>query len=137
MPKLFLEIPEDYDFSLIGISCHAKNYKLCWELNDKLELDLHRGPDHTVELNPEIEDRHAIYDFLDEENQVEYYLIENLGSESYLAPELKEADFFLMIKGAYSQLNADINKSLMNVRNVLAAFTIQPEKLKSRQNFLF
>lgn len=136
MPKLYLEIPEDYDFSLIGISCHAKNYKLCWEINSKLELDLNRGEDHTV-LKQDMEDRHAIYDYFDEENQVEYYLIENLGTESYLAPELKEADFFLMIKGAYSQLNTDIKKSLMTSRNVLASFSINPEKLKSRHNFLF
>ena len=102
-----------------------------------LEMDLTRGEDHTVILEENVEDAHALYDYFDEENQVEYYLIENLGTELYLAPELKEADFFLMIKGAYSQLNADIKKSLMNAKHVLATFSITPEKLKSRQNFLF
>lgn len=78
-----------------------------------------------------------MFEYVDEENHVEYYVLENLGSESYLAPEMKEADFFLMVKGAYTQLDNDIRIDLMKIGNVLASFKVEPEKLKSKQNFLF
>ena len=31
--KLTLDIEYDYEFILIGISCHSRDYKLCWAIN--------------------------------------------------------------------------------------------------------
>ena len=40
MKKHLLEIEYDYDFVLIGISSHEKDYRVCWALNNKLGLEL-------------------------------------------------------------------------------------------------
>ena len=29
----------DYDFTLIGISCHAKDYRICWSINQRFGYD--------------------------------------------------------------------------------------------------
>ena len=49
MSKLSLNFEEDYSFLLIGISCHAKDYRLCWELNKLLNFDFARADD--LEIN--------------------------------------------------------------------------------------
>jgi len=39
---------EAYDFLLIGIVCHQKDYKLCHELNRRLSLELARQEDYEL-----------------------------------------------------------------------------------------
>ena len=38
--KYYLEDAYEYDFLLIGISCHEKDYRLSWALNQNLSLQL-------------------------------------------------------------------------------------------------
>ena len=38
--KYTLEEEYEYDFRLIGISCHEKDYRICWGLNNRLHLSL-------------------------------------------------------------------------------------------------
>jgi len=38
--KHTLKIEYDFDFVLIGISSHEKDYRICWALNNVLGLDL-------------------------------------------------------------------------------------------------
>lgn len=42
MSKFQLQIDYDFDFRLIGISCHARDYRLCWALNNHLEIQLEK-----------------------------------------------------------------------------------------------
>ena len=49
MSKFVLEIEEDYEFNLIGLSCHSKDYRICRELNRKLKIDLIRTKDYSVD----------------------------------------------------------------------------------------
>ena len=43
MPKLVLELTEDFDFDLIGICSHIKDYRLVWELKKCDYLFLIKG----------------------------------------------------------------------------------------------
>ena len=99
MSKFTLNIEEDYDFSLIGISCHAKDYRLCYELNKTLEIDLVRGEDLDID-SKNSKANYALFEFVDEENFMDYYLISNRSSKGFLIPEQKSTDFFLLLKGA-------------------------------------
>ena len=137
MSKVLLTIDDDYDFGLIGISCHAKDYRICWEINKVLNTNLVRSDDYEINKKGEIS-IHSFYEYYDEANQVELYLIANKGGKGSLIPEQKTTDFFLLLKGNISdnQMNHLINK-INNLRLVIAAFLINPENLKSKQNLLF
>ena len=91
MSKILLSIEEDYDFILIGISCHTKDYRLCRELNNTLFVDLIRTEDIEINRKNEIAS-YSFYEFIDEDNHLEYYLISNLGSSGYLIPEQKKVE---------------------------------------------
>lgn len=137
MSKVILSLEDDYDFSLIGISCHTKDYRLCGELNNILHIDLIRTKDLEIDKKEAIK-RYSFYEFIDEDNYLEYYLIANLGNNGYLIPEQKKIDFFFMIKGNTSNNETqDIICKINSLSLVLTSFNIDPCQLKSKQNLLF
>jgi len=136
MPKIVLNLEEDYDFALVGVSCHTKDYRLCWELNKVLNFDLIRSED--LEINKTAIDKYSFYEFIDEDNYLEYYLISNRGNTGYLISEYKKVDFFFMIKGNISDfLIDDLLSKINSLSLVLTSFKIDPNQLKSKQNLLF
>ncbi|MCB0381697.1 MAG: IPExxxVDY family protein, partial [Flavobacteriales bacterium] len=62
MSKIILSLEEDYDFALLGISCHTKDYRLCWELNKVLNFDLVRSTD--LEINKTTINKSSFYEFI-------------------------------------------------------------------------
>ncbi len=137
MSKVLLSLEDDFDFILIGISCHTKDYRLCWKLNKVLNSDLVRTKDLEISRKGEVTS-FSFYEFIDEDNYLEYYLISNLGNNGYLISEQKKVDFFLMLKGNTSanQIQDFICK-INSLSLVLTSFKIDPTQLKSKQNLLF
>ncbi|MGB0881744.1 MAG: IPExxxVDY family protein [Vicingaceae bacterium] len=137
MSKILLTLDEDYDFTLIGISCHSKDYRLCWEINKALGIDLTRTQDLEIRKKGEV-NSHSFYEFIDDDNYLEYYLISNRGSNGFLIPEQKSVDFFIMAKGNISDNHTRDTISKINALSlVLTSFSINPDTLKSKQNLLF
>lgn len=133
MSKFVLEIEEDYDFGLIGISCHSRDYRICRALNKTLVADFARVEDYVIDKQC-----FSFYQYFDEENHIDYYFIANRSAEGFLIPEQKTVDYFLMLKGNYSdeQLKEFIWK-INDISLVLTSFKIDPHLLKSKQNLLF
>ena len=137
MSKVLLSLEEDYDFNLIGISCHTKDYRLCWEINKSLKIDLIRVEDLEISKKGEA-NSFSFYEFIDEENYIEYFLINNISNNGYLIAEQKKVDFFLMLKGNTSTNQVkDFIAKINSLSLVLTSFSIDPNQLKSKQNLLF
>ncbi len=137
MSKVLLGLEDDYDFALIGISSHTRDYRLCWEINKLLKIDLVKGNDLEISKKNEITSC-SFYEFIDEDNYLEYYLIANLGDNGYLVKEQNTVDFFLMMKGNISDnLIANIILKINTLSLVLTSFNFDPNQLKSKQNLLF
>ncbi len=137
MTRFTLDVEYDFDFGLLAISCHVKNYKFCWEVNQHLQFNLLRQKDYTLkEKNVEVS--FPIYEYEDEENGLTYQLIENYGGDSYLLKDYKKTDFLLLIKGNYNQntINAIKNK-LSELKNVLMVIELNPNEIKSKENLIF
>ena len=137
MAKLTLELEEDYDFELVGICSHAKDYRLSWEVNKALELDLEKDENYEINIKGDNQS-YSFFSFIDEENHVEYYLINNRCSNGILIPEEKKADYFLLIRGV---LRGGQKEELINrvgeIKNVLTTYEIEVDQLKSKSNLLF
>jgi hypothetical protein len=137
MSKMVLTLDEDYDFSLIGISCHTKDYRLCWELNKILHTDLIRTEDFEISKKNE-RITFSFYEFIDEANYLEYFLVSNRGKNGFLIPEQKKVDFFLMVRGNISESHTkDTIAKINSLSLVLTSFNIDPNQLKSKKNLLF
>lgn len=139
MTKFKLEVEYDYDFDLIGISCHAPDYRLCWAINQKLGIQLGKKDEDMSVANRKLktEAHYSLYEYYSEEDHVEYFLLTNKNGGSFVVPEQKSADYFLILRNNYAASVAELLDALKSIDMVLTAFAIEPETLKSRENLLF
>jgi len=137
MAKLTLEVEEDYDFELVGICSHAKDYRLSWEINNVLEFDLEKGENYEINIKGDNQS-YSFFSFIDDENHLEYYLINNRCSKGVLIPEEKKSDYFLLIRGIRrgGEKEELINK-IGEIKNVLTTYEVEVDQLKSKSNLLF
>lgn len=137
MTKLILEIEEDYDFHLIGIVAHVKDYRLSWELNRNLNLDLFKDQDLEIKMK-ENSKSFSFHLYIDEDNSVEYYLLGNKSESGYLIPEESKCDYLFILKGNIeSEAVKEILKQLHSFKLILACYSLEVEKLKSKKNLIF
>ncbi len=134
---LKFDTDEEFDFLLIGIVCQHKDYRLCHELNRKLEINLVREKDYEVNIAKRMNP--ALFSFFKFENDEQdlFYVFENKGKHALLIPEQKQIDFFLMIKESFQRHNITEHvNAIKQISVVLGAYAIDPRTLKSREYFL-
>ena len=164
MAKHTLEIEYDYDFVLIGISSHEKDYRLCWTLNNKLNIDLVKK--ESLEIKGKKQTTPSYFSFFMFDNPdafMEYSVIANFSESKSLAltettlfategksktssqsenefliPEHKQMNYLFVIRGELE--NEEVNEIIQEIKNidiVLTAIRIDPKSLKSKQNLIF
>jgi hypothetical protein len=137
MAKLVLSFQEnEFDFGLLAISAHIKDYRICWEINNFLGLDLQRSDDLELKTSSGIAS-FSFFSYYNEETNIFIYLLGNRSAGGMLIPEKKQADFFLIIKEATNTYYNEILKELKKLPNVLAVYSLNPSELKSKNNLLF
>ncbi|MBL1232691.1 MAG: IPExxxVDY family protein [Vicingaceae bacterium] len=137
MSKLTFSLENEYDFELIGISCHSKDYRICWSLNDALKTNFKRIEDYEIQKKNEIIN-FPFFEYIDEDNNIEYFVIANKSSEGYLVSEIQSIDYFLVLKGSVSEkLVENLVKKVKEIDVVIIAHRIDVKQLKSKQNLLF
>jgi hypothetical protein len=133
MSKVRLQFEHDYDFCLIGIVCHEKDYRLCWMLNTLFNLKLTKVDDHATEHST-----HSMFSYTNEDFFRDYHLIANRGQDGLLIEEHKQMDYFFIVKGT---VEADERKTLAeqikNADMVSGAYPIDAQTLKSKHNLVF
>ncbi len=140
MAKLTLDWLDDdlIDFLLIGIASHSKDYKLCYDINKHMNFDFCRtSTDYTLTLKGK-NATFPMFEFIDEENVLEFYLLANKSKSNYLLKELKNIDYLFMIKGNIDFI--DIHTYVTQIKelsSVLTAFPVEVEQLKSKEYLIF
>lgn len=80
----------------------------------------------------------SLFLFEDDINFSQYYFISNKSSGTYLVPELRQVDYFLLMKGGNIMFEKDtVIDGLKRIHAVEAFFEVNPAELKSRQNLIF
>jgi hypothetical protein len=80
----------------------------------------------------------SLYRYSWETTETDFYFIGNKGSDGYLVPEMREADYFIMIRNYIDDTDLENMISALNkIPEIVAAVKIDPKKIKSRENLLF
>ena len=162
MGKHTLKIEYDYDFLLIGISSHDKDYRLCWALNKMFEIDLTKT--ESLEIKSKKQSTPSFFSLFKYENEdefKEYFVIANLSENKLfsskdntlfgkgvketqstengiLIPEHKQMNYFFVLRGEVEDAEADeIIKKIKELDQVLTAVRIDVSELKSKTNLVF
>ena len=140
MNKFILKYELDLDFVLLAISSPLKDYRLCHFINKNAGLGLRKAADHEVWLaNADTPSYFSKYEQLSEESETEFYLLTNRAYDGgWLVPEMRQTDFFLLIKNFIDDDDLQaLDEGINAIADVLVAGEISPGKLKSKENLIF
>lgn len=139
MAKHTLKLEDDYDFDLIGLCSHHSDYRLCWALNEYLELELKKSnePFMVSGKKGELISSHSFYEWIDEENMANYFLIKNKNNNQFLIPEKAQIDYFLVIQESGIIEIDDFLTRMKEISSILTAFIFDPHDLKSSNKLIF
>lgn len=139
MAKKKLQIGHDFDFFLFGISCPERPYRVCWALNQQLKTDLSKDKDvELMEKGSRVPTIFSVFTFRDEEMFTDYRVILNKAGSKLLVGEYRQADYLLMVQGGIpSSEKSNILRKVKEVPFIQTAFEIDPQKIKSKEHFIF
>ena len=139
MNRKTLKFEIDLDFVLIAITTSLKDYRICHHINKHLNFGFTRSADLEVDIMPGAGTVFfSLFKYHWEASETDFYFIGNKGSDGYLVPEMRKADYFLMIRNYID--DEDLEKmltALNRIPEIVAAVKIDPKKIKSRENLLF
>jgi hypothetical protein len=137
--RKFLKFEIDFDFVLIAVTTSLKDYRVCYLIKKFLNFNFIKSNDLAVDIYQGSEPvLFSLYHYHWETTETDFYFICNKGSEGYLVPEIKSADYFLMIRNYIDDDDLDNLISTLNkIPEIVAAVKIDPKKIKSRENLLF
>ena len=162
MGKHTLTIEYDYDFKLIGISSHEKDYRICWALNNILGLELVKN--EPLEIKSKKQNTPSFFSLFSFENTdefMEYFVISNFSENKLFAskantlfgksetesqsteigiliPEQKQMNYFFVIRGEITK--KDLKEMIRKIKAldfILTSVLIDVAELKSKKNLIF
>jgi len=140
MKKSKLVIDYEYDFELLGLSSTARGYKLAWEINQALHVQLVKQPDLVVGFKNNEEKYFSFYAYETQINRLK--LFKNKPSEGepgkyFLIPEFPHFDFIILAAMKDQYTHPQLLELIKSISSVQFVTFIPLEGLKSKSNFIF
>ena|SRR3990170_7016056 len=140
MKKSKLVIEYDFDFELLGILSSARGYKLAWEINQALHIQLVKQPDLVVGFRNNEEKTFSFYAHETQLNRLK--LFKNRPSEQengkyFLIPEFPHYDFIILAAMEEQHSHQHLIHRVRSITAIQLVASIPLEGLKSKSNFIF
>ena len=112
------------------VSCAFADYRLAWELNQCLDLNLTKS-NEVYELRPTkaketVPFRHFTY--FDEEYLTRYYLIKNKQEQGVFHPERPMIDYFFVLRENFTFEKEELILKLRKINGIVAVFDFPAEE---------
>lgn len=145
------------DYGLVAIHSPLEDYRLAYFMNRELALLLEKSPVDIAFSTNEGESGFSRFVYEDP-NETFWNLVQNKNSmvstqstgslfaasgidvatSAFLLPELKKVDYILKIENTPDVFALDIVvESLLSIKHITTAYTIDHHKLKSKNNLIF
>ena len=103
-----LDLAIDEDFCLLGLVSDETDYKLCWLINQSLEMNFEKQEDLQL-FHPKLEEEQmfSLFSYHDDDAMITFRIIQNRAENGFYLDELKHIDYLIHIQG-------EINASRIN-----------------------
>ncbi len=158
--KLHWDEFDEIDYQLIAIHSPLEDYRLAYYINQQLPINLKKSNCNIHISNKEGETQFTRFIFEDEKKDISWNLIQNqndvfvaspasneglfadvsskFSTKIYLIPEFKKVDYFLKIENAEDTIDATkIANCIKKIDRVTTVYTVEVEKIKSKNNLIF
>lgn len=95
-----LELAIDEDICLLGVVSDEPDYKLCWRINQRLNMNFEKQ--EALELfhrKLDVDQEFSLFFYHDEDSLVTYRLVKNRAEKGYFLDEFKHIDYLIHIQG--------------------------------------
>jgi len=142
MKRKKLEADIDFDFTVIGLICPLKEYKLAWYLNTALDIQLIKESDIEIEFLKK--QNLLISNYFHQTEHSYFRILKNKSinefeeKPAYLIPELNKFDFIILAQGfedSYSLV--ELKDVIGNIPKIQYVQTFPIDSLKSKENLIF
>jgi hypothetical protein len=140
MKKSKLIVEYEIDFDAYGVASSAKGYKLAWEINKRLGINLIKQEDLIVGLRKNIEKSFTYFSFETSLNRLKLLKnrpVEELSGKYFLVPEFPHFDFIILARLNELNINDPLDDVLRQIPAVELVSRIDLDNLKSKSNFVF
>lgn len=140
MKKSKLVIEYDFDFELLGILSSARGYKLAWEINQALGVQLIKQPDLVVGFRNNEEKTFSFYAHETQLNRLKLFKNKPSDQESgkyFLIPEFPHYDFIILAAMEEQYAHQQLIHQIRSIAVIQLVASIPLEGLKSKSNFIF
>ena len=112
---------------------------MAWGINECLTIRLSRCEEDYIVTNKKGEavSSHSMYEFADEENRLDYFLVKNKMHGNYLIPEKPSIDYFLFLCDNCAIDISELTKQLKVVKSILGVYPFEPEEIDSAEYLVF
>jgi len=130
--KLKFEVRQETEVSVIGIVSLLKDYRLVWNINQSLKINLSKKNDLAFSPGGKQDLFFSFYHGQDLDNKLEYYLLSNGQKGSNLIAEKKEFNYFMLLQGPLMDtFAAEAISKLRQIPNLISAYIIHSSSIKS------
>lgn len=136
MAKLKLDLDPVPDITVIGISSHVNDYRLCWSINRSVGLELTRRRTDITDESNGILASYSAYDHVDDHTQARFTLVNNHSGDGILLKEQRQADFFLVVDNELAEDRPDLLDRVRSAEFVLTAFSLSYDQLRAGHKLL-
>ncbi len=132
MKKLSSNIDYVAEYSFIGISCHLKDYRLSFFINQECGLKLRKIDDFTQEDEQKQLLSYPLFYYRCPDTNNNFCLISNHHEEKKLILAFKQFDYFLLVQNDLTPTKKkELISTLKKIPNLLAAYEIELSKIKN------
>ncbi|MFL5729152.1 MAG: IPExxxVDY family protein [Cytophagaceae bacterium] len=141
MKAIRLVVDYDYDFELLAFISPEKDYKVAWNINKLLNINLRRDEDLCLEFGKT--NKLIFSNFTYDTEYAGLRLLRNRSFDSqdskpFLLPELKEYDYIIKTEGEKGIFNVNqISEKLKSLPLIQYIRKIEIHTLKSKENLIF
>jgi len=155
--KLNIQDFNEVDYTLIAIHTTLEDYHLAFLINSRLKISLKRDKEEVISYTDFGEAAFSKFSFEDEKHGLLWNLIQNQKwiestrqergafvfeepqkHKVFFMPEFKNVDYFLKIEETETDREAvEISTKIQEIDKVTAAFIIDTERIKSKNNLIF
>ncbi len=134
---LKLEVDYSIEYCILGISSPLPDYKLVLNLNNKLGFSFKKKNDLSYSSDDKNQkDDFSLYCFERKALEIDYYVLANRSTDSYLMPEYKQFDYFFLLKCCDSKREmARVSAKIKEIDNVQTVFAVDFKKIKHINHF--
>ncbi len=140
MKKSKLIIDYEFDFELLGLISSAKGYKLAWEINQALNIQLVKQADLVVGFRNNEERSFSFYSYQTQLNRLKMFKNKPSDPDAgkyFLIPEFPHYDFIILADMEEQYTHQQLIHSIKSITSVQLAAMIPLDGLKSKSNFIF